>query len=270
MPVTMSFSSVSARSLPALTALTATVEMTRRGHGPALAAAGAHARGAIAAPGPTWRRVAAQPVRGGAPVGSWLLAVAGQFVIATGAALLLGADLGAVGWDVLHAGIAGLSGLSIGHAGLLTALVCLAVGALAGWRPTAMVVVAALVGAVSVDAVAGALPVAHGLWRWAMAMTGSIVLAAGAGTYLAAGVGESAHDVPLALIRRSGLPLGAAALGVTALTTGLGLVLGGPVGPASPVIAAVLTGVVPKVVRRVERHVQSWVPVVEVTELPVV
>lgn len=221
-------------------------------------------------PAAAWRRVAGAPVPGGTLLGGWLLALAGHLVVGAGAALLLGADLGTVGWSVLHTGIAGWSGLSIGNAGVLTAAICLAVGLLAGWRPTAVVVLAAVVGAGSMDAVAAALPSVHGPSQWAMVVTGSLVMAVGTGTYLAAGVGECAHDVPLMLLRRSGLPLGAAALVVTGATTLAGLGLGGRVGPASLVVLAVLTAMVPKVARRVERHVQSWVTVVELTRLPVV
>lgn len=207
---------------------------------------------------PLWHRFAARRLRGDTLLGSWVLAIVGHVVVGAGVALMLGADLGLVGWSVLHAGIAGLSGTSVGNAAVATAVLCLAVGVLTGWRPTTMVIIAAVVGAVLVDVVGGVLPVVHGLWRWCMVLSGALVVGTGTGVYLGAGVGACAHDVPFALLRRSGLSVGTAALTVTVATTVLGLVLGGPVGPASPAIAAVMTGVVPRMVRRVEAHVRAW------------
>lgn len=169
--------------------------------------------------------------------------LAGGLVLAgTGIACMVRARLGLGPWDVLHQAIARHVGLPMGRVVILTGLLVLVAWVPLRQRPGVGTVANAVTIGLVIDAVLGALAPARGAFQqWAFLAVGLVLLGAGTGAYLTAGLGAGPRD---------GLMVGLAARGhsvrsvrtlieVSALT--VGAALGGPVG-AGTLVVALATG----------------------------
>ncbi|HEV3452468.1 MAG TPA: hypothetical protein VG869_14880 [Acidimicrobiia bacterium] len=164
--------------------------------------------------------------------------LAGIVVLAAGIALLLQARLGVSAYDVLHQGLARVTGLSFG-----TVVVLLGLAILVAWIPIGQrfgigtVVNTVTVGFV-VDAYVGLLPAPGSLaLRWPMLLGGIVVTAFGMGLYIGAGLGPGPRDGLMTGLAARGHPLWAVrtALELSALVSGWAL--GGDVGVGTVLFA---------------------------------
>lgn len=152
----------------------------------------------------------------------------------TGVASMVRAGLGLGPWEVLHQGIAGRTGLTIGTISILVAFVVLL-----GWIPLRQslgigtVSNAVLIGLTTNTVLSVVDPPAHLAVRVALLLVGLLLLGAGSGLYIGAGLGPGPRDgLMTGISARSGgrlsLRLVRTAIELTAL--GGGWVLGGTVG----------------------------------------
>lgn len=157
--------------------------------------------------------------------------VAGIVLLGAGIAPVLEARLGVAPWDVLHQGLARVSGVSFG---VVVVLVGLAV--LLAWVPLRQrlglgTIVNTLTLGFVINGVMAAIPEVDALAiRWAMLVGGIVVSAAGMALYIGAGLGPGPRDGLMTAIAARGHPLWAVrtAIEITALSAGF--VLGGDVG----------------------------------------
>ena len=153
-------------------------------------------------------------------------------------ALMVEADLGLGPWDVLHQGIAGRTGLSIGQAVILVGAVVLAAWFPLRERPGLGTVLNILVIGLVVDLGRAALPEVSGLPARIALLTVSLpVFAIGSGLYIGTGLGSGPRDGVMTGLARRGWPIGVAraAIEFTVLVAGWGL--GGTVGIGTVVFA---------------------------------
>jgi uncharacterized membrane protein YczE len=154
-------------------------------------------------------------------------------------ALLMRSRLGAAPWDVFHTGLARVSGLSVGTATGVTALVALLVARAVGVRPGLGTVVNAVCFGFCVDAALALLPSAPTpLISVIYLAVGILLLGLGTGLYLSAGLGSGPRDsLMVALSRRRGWTTGRARVAIELGALGLGLLLGGQAGIGTLVYA---------------------------------
>ncbi len=160
----------------------------------------------------------------------------GLFLFALGIVLLLESELGLSPWDVLNQGVAERTPLSFGTANIAIALVVLvvawALGARIGPGTVANAVLIGLFvdGLLEVEAVAGLSEQALGV-RISLMVAGILVIGAGSGFYIGAGLGAGPRDsLMLVLTRRTGIRLGVVRAGLEVAVTVAGFALGGTVG----------------------------------------
>ncbi|WP_432487744.1 YczE/YyaS/YitT family protein [Kineococcus sp. SYSU DK018] len=184
--------------------------------------------------------------------------LAGLALCAAGVWGSLQVQLGVASWDVLHAGIAGRTGLSYGTVvaavGVLVVLVSLALGV----RPRLGTLVNVVAIAVTLDALlastwldglhAAPLPV-----RVVVLMASVLSLGFGGALYIGAGLGSGPRDSLMVACHLRGLPVGASRAVIEVGVVALGWLLGGPVGVGT-VVAALALGPVTQVAFRVLRQ----------------
>ena len=164
--------------------------------------------------------------------------VAGIVVLGAGIALLLQARLGVSAYDVLHQGLAELTGLSFG-----TVVVLLGLAILVAWIPIGQrfgigTVVNTLTVGFVVDAAVRVVPAPDSpALRWPMLLGGIVVTAFGMGLYIGAGLGPGPRDGLMTGLAAKGHPLWAVrtVLELTALASGWAL--GGNVGVGTVLFA---------------------------------
>jgi uncharacterized membrane protein YczE len=164
--------------------------------------------------------------------------LAGIAVLAGGVALILRARLGVSAYDVLHQGLAKLTGLSFG-----TVVVLLGLAILVAWIPIGQrfgigTVVNTLTVGFLVDVGVRVLPAPGSVaLRWPMLVGGIVVTAFGMALYIGAGLGPGPRDGLMTGLAAKGHPLWAVrtALELTALASGW--VLGGNVGVGTVLFA---------------------------------
>ncbi|MET8825478.1 hypothetical protein ABZX40_00195 [Streptomyces sp. NPDC004610] len=157
---------------------------------------------------------------------------AGLVLYGASSALLVEAGLGLEPWNVLHQGLAELTGASIG-------IVSIAVGALVLvlWiplrqRPGLGTVSNVLVVGLAMDATLALLPAAHALWVRVPLMAAGIVLnGAATGLYIAARFGPGPRDgLMTGLHRRTGRSIRLMRTAVEVAVVVTGFALGGTIG----------------------------------------
>lgn len=146
---------------------------------------------------------------------------------------MMDAHVGVAPWEVLHIGISGKTGLSVGQISILVGAVLVAFTALGlrervGPGTVLNVIVIGLV----LDWLAPVTPdPTFWPWQWAQFGAGLLLLGLATGAYVSAGMGAGPRDsLMLGLSRVTGWPAGRIRTGVELLVLLLGALLGGPAG----------------------------------------
>jgi uncharacterized membrane protein YczE len=157
--------------------------------------------------------------------------VVGIVALSLGVALILQARLGVSAYDVLHQGLAKITGLSFG-----TVVVLLGLVILVGWIPIGQrfglgTIVNTLSVGFIVDAMLRVLPAPNELsLRWPMLLAGIVVAALGTGLYIGAGLGPGPRDGLMTGLTAKGWPLWAVRMMLELSALAAGWALGGDVG----------------------------------------
>jgi uncharacterized membrane protein YczE len=157
--------------------------------------------------------------------------VVGIVALSLGVAFILQARLGVSAYDVLHQGLAKVTGLSFG-----TVVVLLGLVILVGWIPIGQrfglgTIVNTLSVGFIVDAMLRVLPAPNELSvRWPMLVVGIVVAALGTGLYIGAGLGPGPRDGLMTGLAAKGWPLWAVRMVLELSALAAGWALGGDVG----------------------------------------
>lgn len=162
----------------------------------------------------------------------------GLVLCGLGISLMIAGDLGLGPWDVLHQGIARLTGIPIG-------MVTIGVGALVmlGWlplreRPGLGTVLNVLLIGIVIDLTLLWLTTPDSLvLRTAMMLSGPVLFGIGSGFYIGAGLGPGPRDGIMTGLARRGLPIGAVRTAIELTALGGGWLLGGRAGIGTVVFA---------------------------------
>ena len=157
--------------------------------------------------------------------------VAGILVLGVGITLIIQAELGVSPYDVLHQGLADLTGLSFGTVVVLLGLAILVVWFPLGQRFGIGTIINTLTVGFVVDFGLSVVPdPGDDALRWAMLLSGIVITAFGMGLYIGAGLGPGPRDGLMTGIAAKGFPLWLVrtVLELTALV--IGWLLGGDVG----------------------------------------
>jgi uncharacterized membrane protein YczE len=164
--------------------------------------------------------------------------VLGLVICGTGIAFQVQGDLGLGPWDVLHQGVADLTGIPIGTVSILVGVVVLL-----GWLPLhekpgiGTVLNVLLIGA-TIDVWLLFLPQPDPLWlRLAFMALGPIGFGIGSGFYIGAGLGPGPRDGLMTGIAARGHPVHVVRTGIELGALALGWLLGGTVGLGTVVFA---------------------------------
>jgi uncharacterized membrane protein YczE len=153
-------------------------------------------------------------------------------------AMMLAPGVGVDPWDVLHTGLARISGIPVGT-------VLIAVGALVLllWIPfrqkpgIGTIANVVIIGAI-VDAILSSMPTPHGLWlRWALFLAGVALNAVATGMYIGAGLGAGPRDGLTTAIAARGHSIRVVRTGIEVSALAVGWLLGGNVGLGTVVYA---------------------------------
>lgn len=166
----------------------------------------------------------------------------GLVLCGLGIALMVAADLGLGPWDVLHQGIARLTGIPIGRVGIYVGLVVLL-----GWfalpeRPGVGTVLNVLVIGLVIDAVLLVLDTPEPLaGRVALLVVGPVLFGIGSGFYIGARLGPGPRDgVMTGLARQRGWPVGRVRTGIELTVLAAGWLLGGTAGVGTVLFAVTI------------------------------
>jgi uncharacterized membrane protein YczE len=165
--------------------------------------------------------------------------VAGLVLYGISLALMVRGDLGVAPWDVLHLGVAGHTGLSLG-----TVLVAMAFVVMLGWIPLrekpgiGTIANALMIGPVT-DATLRVLDRPDALvWRMVLMLGGVLLCALATAMYIGAQFGRGPRDgLMTGLVRRTGLSVRLVRTALEVSVVVVGLVLGGPLGLGTVVFA---------------------------------
>ncbi len=155
----------------------------------------------------------------------------GIVALSAGATLIIRARLGVSPWDVLHQGLAEVTGLSFGTIVVILGLVILVIWVPLGQRFGIGTVINTLTVGVVIDAFLGIVDAPDDLFvRWMMLLTGIVVLALGMGMYIGAGLGPGPRDGLMTGIAAKGYPLWLVRTLLEVAALVVGWILGGDVG----------------------------------------
>jgi len=163
-------------------------------------------------------------------------------IIALGMLITINTPWGTAPWDVLHVGLASKTGLTIGRANQLTGLVVIVLALLLGGRTVNVVTLmnVAMVGTwVDLYRSWNLVPYVPGLGGLAFLLLGVAVWGFGTALYLHPGLGAGPRDsLMLILVQRTGQPLYRVKMAMDLTAMAVGLLLGGPAGIGTAVVAA--------------------------------
>lgn len=164
--------------------------------------------------------------------------VLGILVLGLGIALTVRAELGISPYDVMHQGIAEVTGLDFGVVVIGLGLIILVawfplhqpfgVGTILNVLAVGVVIDLALAGVPHVDALAARVP---------MLVGGTVLIGLGAGLYIGAGLGPGPRDGLMTAFARRGHPLWLVRTVMEVTALGIGWALGGDVGVGTVLIA---------------------------------
>ncbi len=179
-----------------------------------------------------------RPVRATSRVPRLLL---GLVLFGVGIALMARSDLGLNPWDVLHQGIARHTPLPMGTVGIGVGLLLLAGFPLLGERIGLGTVLNVLVIGLVIDATMLVVAVPDAMAaRWAFLLVGVVLVGAGSGWYIGAGLGPGPRDGIMTGLARRGWNVGAVRVGIEVTVLLLGILLGGTAGIGTVVFAVAI------------------------------
>jgi len=164
--------------------------------------------------------------------------LAGIVVLGFGVTLIIQARLGVSPYDVLHQGLADVTGLSFGVVVVLLGLVILV-----AWIPLGQpfgigTLINTLTVGFVVDAGLHLIDAPEGLaLRWTMLLVGIVVTALGIGLYIGAGLGPGPRDGLMTGIAAKGFPLWVVRTLLELAALAIGWALGGDVGVGTVLFA---------------------------------
>lgn len=162
----------------------------------------------------------------------------GLLVLGTGVALTIEARLGVSPYDVLHQGLAEVTGLSFGVVVVLFGLVILVLWIPLGQRFGIGTLINTLTVGFIVDLWLQLVDRPEDLaLRWGMLLVGVVITALGIGLYIGAGLGPGPRDGLMTGLAAKGLPLWAVRTGLELLALVAGWALGGDVGVGTVLFA---------------------------------
>jgi uncharacterized membrane protein YczE len=169
----------------------------------------------------------------------WAKLVLGLVCFGFGIALMIDARVGIPPWDVLHQGIANMTGFQIGTITTFMAMPILGIWALLRERPGIGTVANALIIGPTVNVALTVLPGADGLpWRLAQMVLGVLVVAFGTALYIGARLGPGPRDgLMTGLSRRTGYSVRVCRTAIEVTVLAIGWFLGGDVGVGTLVFA---------------------------------
>lgn len=155
----------------------------------------------------------------------------GLVLFGLGIALMVRADLGLAPWDVLHQGVADLTGIAIGQVTILTGAAVLLLWIPLRERPGIGTVANVLVIGLVEDAALAVIDEPSGLAaRVAMLVVGVFLFGPGSGLYIGAGLGPGPRDGLMTGIAKRGPTVRVARSVVEVAALAIGFALGGTVG----------------------------------------
>ncbi len=155
----------------------------------------------------------------------------GIVALSLGATLIIQAKLGVSPWDVLHQGLAELTGLSFGTIVVILGVIILVVWIPLGQRFGIGTVINTLTVGFIIDGFLGVIGAPDDLLlRWVMLLAGIVVLALGMGMYIGAGLGPGPRDGLMTGISAKGFPLWLVRTLLELAALVAGWILGGDVG----------------------------------------
>jgi uncharacterized membrane protein YczE len=157
--------------------------------------------------------------------------LAGIVVLGVGIAPILDAELGVAPWDVLHQGLADVTGLSFGLVVVLVGLVVLLTWIPLKQRAGIGTIINTLTVGFIVNGMLDVLPEVHNLAvRWAMLLGGIVITSFGMALYIGAGLGPGPRDGLMTAVAARGHPLWLVRTVIELLALAIGFALGGDVG----------------------------------------
>jgi uncharacterized membrane protein YczE len=164
--------------------------------------------------------------------------IVGLFVVAPGIVLVLNARLGVSPFDVLHQGLADVTGLSFGTVVILVGVVVLLLWIPLGQRLGIGTVINTLTIGLLVDLFLDVIPTPEELaLRWLMLLGGIVITAVGIGLYIGAGLGPGPRDGLMTGIAAKGYQLWAVRTVIELVALAAGWALGGDVGVGTVLFA---------------------------------
>jgi uncharacterized membrane protein YczE len=164
--------------------------------------------------------------------------LAGIVVLGFGVALIIQARLGVSPYDVLHQGLADITGLSFGVVVVLLGLLILVAWIPLGQRFGIGTLINTLTVGFVVDAGLQGIGAPEELaLRWPMLLGGIVVTALGIGLYIGAGLGPGPRDGLMTGISAKGYPLWAVRTLLELAALAIGWALGGNVGVGTVLFA---------------------------------
>ena len=164
--------------------------------------------------------------------------LAGVVVLGVGIALMLQAELGVSPYDVLHQGLADVTGLSFGTIVVGLGLLILLLWIPLGQRMGLGTIVNTLTVGWIVDAFLEIVPVpSDDALRWLMLLGGIVITAFGMALYIGAGLGPGPRDGLMTGIAAKGYRLWIVRTALELMALGIGWTLGGDVGVGTVLFA---------------------------------
>jgi uncharacterized membrane protein YczE len=171
--------------------------------------------------------------------------LAGLVLFGLALALLVEADLGLDPWSVFNQGISRHTGLSLGTITVIVSVLLLAVWIPLRQRPGVGTVANALIVGPVIDLGLAVIPAPAGVGAQVTYMLAAIAGSAVAtGLYVGAGWGPGPRDGLMTGLAARGVPLAAARAGIEITVLAIGWALGGTVGVATVLFAAMIGSLV--------------------------
>lgn len=173
-----------------------------------------------------------------------LRTLVGGVIFAAGTVIVMSSGLGYSSWDVLHAGISYRTGILIGDVSIIVSFVLILMDFLLKESVGLGTFLSMLACGKAVDLFRLFIPefrFSHYLLAYPSMLGGMFICAFGAYYYMSAGLGTGARDGIMVAIRRHlKIPIGVSRFALEAIAALVGWLLGGPVGPATFIMAATM------------------------------